>query len=70
MKHINMRNLEEIVDLVLAACVLHIVCLLSNEGDLDFYMNEENEEDVNGFENIFTNAQKGIKKRQHVMQNL
>ena len=67
-----MMDIDEVEDvplLVTSGCVLHNFCLL-NEDNIDMFLhsNIEQEQEVNSFENIFTEQDNAKRKRAEIMQ--
>ena len=67
MKYIEMRNMDEIVQLIVSTCVLHNLWILGDGTDVEGYIREGTELEVNAFGNILRPTGRGEDKRQQVI---
>ncbi|KAL3891366.1 hypothetical protein ACJMK2_003628 [Sinanodonta woodiana] len=63
---LHCTDVEKNCHLVMAACVLHNLCILTDD-DILIFINMEEAEDANQYHNIFRNAVMGEQKRNQLL---
>ena len=69
LKYVNIAKVVDIPNIVIAACVLHNICLMIDD-DFEDFIEVNNEQEVNNFDNFETPHEQASDKRNRIRQHL